>query len=137
VWSYGEDVYRILAGYIHLREALRPYVRELMRQAHTDGAPVMRPMFYGYPADERCWTVDDQYLFGTDLVVAPVARPGATDRDVFLPSGTNWTEAYTGAVYAGGATVSAAAPLPVVPVFAREGADPLLLQACNRLQSIG
>jgi alpha-D-xyloside xylohydrolase len=136
VWSYGEEVYAILAGYIHLREALRPYVRELMRQAHADGSPVMRPMFYGYPADERCWTVDDQYLFGNDLVVAPVTRPGITNREVFLPAGTQWTEAYTGAVHDGGVTVSAAAPLAVIPLFVRDGADPMLLHACNRVRSI-
>jgi alpha-D-xyloside xylohydrolase len=133
IWSYGEDVYEILAAYIHLRDAMRPYVRDLMRQAHEDGAPVMRPMFYGYPADDRCWTVDDQYLFGNDVVVAPVVRAGATHREVFLPSGANWTEAYTGAVHTGGHTVTASAPLAAIPVFVREGSQPMLLEAFARL----
>jgi alpha-D-xyloside xylohydrolase len=133
VWSFGEQVYEILAAYIHLREALRPYVRDLMRQAHEDGAPVMRPMFYGYPGDEQCWTVDDQYLFGDDIVVAPVLWPGATQRGVFLPSGTSWTEPYTGTAHEGGRTVTAAAPLPVIPVFVRQGADPTILEALTRV----
>ncbi len=94
----------------------------------------MRPMFYGYPGDERCWTVDDQYLFGDDIVVAPVVRPGATDREVFLPSGTNWIEAFTGAVHEGGRTVTAAAPLAVIPVFVRQGADPTVLEALTRVR---
>jgi alpha-D-xyloside xylohydrolase len=136
VWSYGEEVYDILAAYIHLREALRPYVRDLMRQAHEEGAPVMRPMFYGYPGDERCWTVDDQYLFGDDIVVAPVVRPGASAREVFLPGGTSWTEAYSGTVHAGGRSVTAAAPLPVIPVFVRRGANPTVLEALSLLRSM-
>jgi len=134
VWSYGEDVYRILASYIHLREALRPYVRDLMRQAHEDGAPVMRPMFYGYPGDEACWTADDQYLFGDDIIVAPVVQPGATDREVFLPSAGRWIEAYTGSSHEGGRAVTAAAPLAVIPVFVRHGANAMILDALSRLR---
>jgi len=127
VWSYGEEIYEILARFIHLREALRPYVRNLMRQAHEDGAPVMRPMFYAYSGDELCWTVDDQYLFGDDVIVAPVVQASSTSREVFLPSGTTWTEAATGTVHHGGRTVTAEAPLDLIPVFVRDGADPLLL----------
>lgn len=127
VWSYGEETYEILARFIHLREALRPYVRDLMRQAHEDGAPVMRPMFYAYPGDELCWTVDDQYLFGDDVIVAPVVQTGSTSRAVFLPSGTKWTEAVTGYVHDGGRTIAAEAPLDLIPLFVRDGADPLIL----------
>jgi alpha-D-xyloside xylohydrolase len=137
VWSYGEDVYQILARYLHLREALRPYVRDLMRQAHEDGAPVMRPMFYGYPGDDECWQVDDQYLFGGDLLVAPVVRPGATQRSVFLPSGTSWTQASTGAVHEGGRRITATAPLEIIPVFVRQGGDPALVEALSRVPQTG
>lgn len=77
MWSYGDDVYEILARYLHLRERMRPYVRELMRRAHEHGDPVLRPLFYGHPDDPRSWTVDDACLFGPDLLVAPVVRPGA------------------------------------------------------------
>jgi alpha-D-xyloside xylohydrolase len=135
VWSYGADVYEILSRYLHAREAMRPYVRDLMRQAHEDGAPVMRPMFYGYPGDEQCWTVDDQYLFGGDVLAAPVVHQGARERDVFLPSGTTWTEVATGVVHPGGRTVTASAPLSVIPVFVREGADPELVQALSGLRT--
>src|SRR5262249_34023570 len=129
-----EAVYEILAMYLHLREDLRPYVRDLMRQAHEDGAPVMRPMFYAYPRDEQCWTADDQYLFGDDVVVAPVVQPGATEREVFLPSGATWTEAYSGADYEGGRSIMATAPLAVIPVFVRRGADPMILRALSRVR---
>ncbi|HYY12410.1 MAG TPA: glycoside hydrolase family 31 protein [Kineosporiaceae bacterium] len=120
VWSYGEDVYEILARYVHLRERMRPYVRELMRQAHEDGDPLLRPMFYAYPGDERAWELDDQYMFGDDLLVAPVLELGARRRDVHLPAGSTWTELSTGTTYDGGQTVTVDAPLAVIPVFARD-----------------
>jgi alpha-D-xyloside xylohydrolase len=135
VWSYGDKVYDILSAYIHMREALRPYVRDLMRQAHEDGAPVLRPMFYGHPADEESWTAEDQYLFGADILVAPVVQPGATHREVFLPSGTTWTEAYTGAVHEGGRTVIATAPLAVIPLFVPKHADPALLRVLTAVRT--
>jgi alpha-D-xyloside xylohydrolase len=100
---------------------MRPYLREVMRQAHDLGDPVMRPMFYGYPDDERSWTVDDQYLFGPDLLVAPVVEAGARDRDVYLPPGSTWTELHSGRTFEGGQVVPAQAALAVIPVYARDG----------------
>jgi alpha-D-xyloside xylohydrolase len=132
VWSYGDEVYDILARYVHIREDMRPYVRDLMRQAHDDGDPVMRPMFYAYPDDEACWTVDDQYLFGNDVIVAPVVTPGARERSVFLPSGASWVEVSTGRVHEGGHTAVASAPLDVIPVFVRQGAATLVIDAISR-----
>jgi alpha-D-xyloside xylohydrolase len=126
VWSYGEEVYDILTSYLHLRERMRPYVREVMRQAHELGDPVLRPMFYGYPDDERSWTLEDQYLFGPDLLVAPIVEPGARARDVYLPRGT-WTELHSGRMFDGGQVVPAQAPLPVIPVFARDDTHPELV----------
>src|SRR4051794_8766515 len=100
-------------------ERMRPYVREVMRQAHEHGDPVMRPMFYGYPDDERSWQLDDQYLFGPDLLVAPVLQPGARQREVFLPAGGSWTELSSGRRFDGGQVVTVEAPLAVIPVLAR------------------
>lgn len=129
VWSFGDEAYEILSGYLHLRERLRPYVRELMRQAHEDGAPVMRPLFYEFPTDEACWSVDDQYLFGAELLVAPVTTPGARRREVYLPAGATWTEVHSGTAYDGGQTVTADAPLAVLPLFLRDGTHPELVGA--------
>jgi alpha-D-xyloside xylohydrolase len=89
-------------------------------------------MFYAYPDDEACWTVDDQYLFGNDVVVAPVVTPGAREREVFLPSGTSWVEVSTGRVHEGGQITMASAPLDVIPVFVRQGAAPLVIEALSR-----
>lgn len=122
LWSFGEDVYPILAAYVHLREALRPYLRSVMAEAHEHGQPVMRGLFHEFPEDPTCWDVADQYLLGPDLLVAPVVHARATSRRVYLPAGAKWTELHSGDVHPGGRWLDVDAPLDVIPVFARDGA---------------
>jgi alpha-D-xyloside xylohydrolase len=122
VWSYGAEVYEILVAHLRLRERLRPYLAELSEQAHRTGAPPMRPLFFGFPADERAWAVDDQFLLGPDVLVAPVTEAGARARPVYLPAGARWRHPATGVLHDGGTAVEAPAPLDRIPVFVREGA---------------
>ncbi len=119
IWSFTEEMYGIFTRCIALRNEMRPYIRRLMREAHETGAPVMRPLFYEFPKDKAAWDIKDAYMFGSDLLVAPVMTYGARERDVYLPEGAQWTEESTGITYAGGETVTAAAPLDVIPVFRR------------------
>ena len=121
VWSFGEEAYGILSKYMNLRERLRPYTRALMREAHESGAPVMRTMFYEFPQDAACWDLMDQYLYGPDLLVAPIIEASATGRQVYLPAGACWTNLIDGKVYEGGQTVTVAVKLESMPVFARDG----------------
>lgn len=121
VWSFGEDNYEILKEYLFVRERMRPYIRECMKQASETGAPVMRPMFFDFPEDKVCWETEDQYMFGPDVLVAPIMEMGARQRSVYLPAGLSWTEAKTGRCYPGGSRVTVDAPLSVIPVFVREG----------------
>ena len=100
---------------------MRPYTRELMSQAHESGQPIMRGMFHEFPAQATCWDLDDQYMYGPDLLVAPVVVAGATSREVYLPAGATWTLLHTGEVLDGGRTVVVEAPLAVIPVLARDG----------------
>lgn len=123
IWSYGEKAYPILVKYLKLRYAMLPYIRKVMRETHEHGAPVMRPLFYHYQADKRAWAVEDEYLFGRDVLVAPVLEAGADKREIYLPEGDNWVEHATGKHYAGGQTVTAEAPIDIIPVFVREGAQ--------------
>ena len=119
IWSYGEENYEIMKKYIELREELRPYTRRLMKEASETGAPVMRPLFYQFPEDEKAWEIKDQFLFGDQYLVAPVTEYGQREREVYLPAGASWTEQSTGKTYEGGRTVTANAPLDVIPVFVR------------------
>jgi alpha-D-xyloside xylohydrolase len=123
VWSYGDEAYAILSRYLFLRERMKPYIRELMRAAHEKGTPVMRPLFHDFPSDARAWTVEDEYLFGPGVLVAPVLWPGMRTRRVYLPAGASWKHALTGTTYPGGAEVEVEAPLEEMPVFTRDGAE--------------
>ncbi len=122
VWSFGEDNYEILKKYIFVRENMRDYTRSIMKEAHESGAPVMRPLYYDFFADEKAADIDDEYMYGPDLLVAPVMSAHVDSRRVYLPAGTSWIELSTGKKYEGGTTVNANAPIDVIPVFAREGA---------------
>ena len=123
VWSFGEDNYEILKKYLFIREKLRPYIRECMERAHTKGEPVMRPLFFDFCTDLKSWDIDDEYMFGPDILVAPVLSEGAESRKVYLPEGVKWRESSTGRVYDGGQTASANAPIDIIPVFIRDGKD--------------
>jgi alpha-D-xyloside xylohydrolase len=83
----------------------------------------MRPLFVDFPADERAWTVEDQMMFGPDVLVAPVLEAGARARSVYLPAGTRWTHVWSGRSYDGGSVVDEDAPLEQIPVYLREGAN--------------
>lgn len=132
LWSYGDGVYEILTGYVRLREAMRPYTREVMAQAHAHGQPVMRGMFHEFPDDPACWDLADQYMFGPDLLVAPVLEPHAASRLVYLPVGASWSDLHQGHKYDGGQWVRVEAPLGVIPVFRRDGARPELAELMKR-----
>lgn len=120
VWSYGEEVYEICKKYMEYREQMRPYTRKLMEEAHEKGTPVMRTLFYMYPEDAACWEVEDEYMYGPDVLVAPVLYEGQTSRSVYLPKGEDWTESFTGREHAGGQRIVADTPLDVIPVFVRK-----------------
>lgn len=121
VWSFGEDNYEILKQFLFIRERLRPYIRACMKTASDKGEPVMRPMFFDFPKDAKCWELEDQYMFGPDLLVAPVMEAGMKERQVYLPEGTKWVDAYTKQSYEGGQVITTPTPLEVIPVMMREG----------------
>jgi alpha-D-xyloside xylohydrolase len=122
VWSYGERAYDIIKELLFLRERIKPYIVEQMKRVHEESIPLMRPLFFDFPEDEKIYEVEDEYLFGPDILVAPVIYEGERRREVYLPQGAQWTEAQSGKVYQGGQWVEVEAPLEVVPVFLRDGA---------------
>jgi alpha-D-xyloside xylohydrolase len=123
VWSYGEKVYGILVKYMFMRERLKPYIKKLMEAAHEKGTPPMRPLFYDFPDDPAAWEVEDQYMFGPDILVAPILGMGQRERRVYLPAGTDWMNALTREISGGGATIECPAPLEIIPLFVRKGVD--------------
>jgi alpha-D-xyloside xylohydrolase len=126
VWSFGDEAYLILKNYMLLRERLRPYLMAQMRVAHEKGLPPMRPLFVDFPGDSTCYAVEDEYMFGPDLLVAPVVEAGARRKNVYLPASSSWKNAWTDQVLAGGQWVDVEAPLDCIPLFLRgEAALPI------------
>lgn len=119
IWSYGEDVYEICKKYIAIREELRPYIRGLMKEAHEKGTPVMRPLFYDFSFDEQCWEIENEYMFGSEILVAPVVKRGQTKKTVYLPAHTKWENWWTGEVFEGGKSICVETPLDQIPLFRR------------------
>lgn len=119
VWSYGERVYEICVKYLRVRESLREYTRALMKEAHENGTPLMRPLFYEFPDDPLCGEIEDQYCYGSRYLVAPVLYAGEKRRRVYLPRGCEWTRMEGGGTFSGGRWVEAECPLETMPVFVR------------------
>ena len=121
VWSYGEEVYAILKKYLQYRENMKPYLKKLMQEAHEKGTPVMRPLFYEFPEDKKAWSVEDAYMFGSRLLVAPVLYEEVRQRELYLPAGCSWEHAWSGETYQGGQLITVNAPLEEIPVFKKIG----------------
>ena len=121
-WSYGEDTQALLADMIRYRASvLKPYIAALARNVSAEGVPTMRPLWYEFPQDPAAYGVDDQYLLGPELLVAPVTVQGATSRSVVFPgAGVKWQSVWDSAVVVtGGVTLVVQAPLNVIPVYKR------------------
>ena len=116
LWSYGEDNYVIMKKYYGIRIGMHEYIKKLFEEAHTNGSPLLRAMFYEFPDDERCWELQDQYMFGEKYLVAPILRLNEWKRDVYLPAG-KWKLTSTEEIFEGGRTISVDAPIDYMPVL--------------------
>ena len=108
------------ARWSRVHAALVPYVRSLVEEAATAGVPLQRPLFLEYPNDPRLFAVQDQFLYGPDLMVAPVIEEGATARTVVLPGETAWRHVWSGDEFLPGEHM-VSAPIGAPPVFYRSG----------------
>lgn len=105
-----------------LRYRLLPYLYELTYRAHTHYEPILRPTFYDFPEDARCYEACDEAMLGSSLLIAPIVDPGCTERRVYLPRGTRWHCFHTGTRYVGGDVVTLPAHQWLPILLARQGA---------------
>jgi len=119
-WSYGEPYESISRRFIELRYQLLPYFYTAFHQATARGIPIMRPLVLAYQNDPRTHELDDEFLLGDALLIAPVMQPGATGRAVYLPAG-KWYDFWTGEVVSGEQELWVDAPLETMPIFVRAG----------------
>ncbi len=115
------EVLAHFARMTRIHAALAPYVAALCEEAEATGLPLMRPLFLHFEADADAYPVETQYLYGADMLVAPVIEADRREWPVYLPAGADWRHVWTGERHAGGAEVMVSAPLGQPPVFFREG----------------
>ena len=121
-WSFGPDVLARVREAWKQRYRLLPYIYSSFVLAAETGMPIQAPLVLDYQGDKAARTIDDQYIFGTSLMVAPIYGPGETSRMVYLPEG-EWFDWHTGEHHVSdGKWIKAEAPLERIPVFATAGA---------------
>jgi hypothetical protein len=123
-WQYGTAAQASAEKFLNLRENLVPYTYTLAQQASRTGIPVVRPLYLQYPDQQDAYAQDDsEYLYGPDVLVAPVTTPGTgtVSTSVWFPPGSSWTDYFTGQTYAGGTTASVSTGLGTMPVFIKSG----------------
>ena len=120
IWSFGERNYGILKDLLELRERLKPYIIKHMNIASETGTPIMRPMFFDFYDDENCYALDDQYMFGSDILFAPILDEGQTERRVYLPKG-EWVRTTDKREFDGGQFITCTAAIDEFIAFVKKG----------------
>jgi alpha-glucosidase len=120
-WRFGTYYEDIIRSYLKLRYRLLPFLYTALEEAHRTGVPMFRPLLLNYQDDANTLSIDDEFMVGSDLLVAPILAPGATQRSVYLPE-VIWYDYWTGKQVPGGRTIQATAPLETVPLYVRGGA---------------
>ncbi|HEY3870483.1 MAG TPA: TIM-barrel domain-containing protein, partial [Actinocrinis sp.] len=123
-WNYGTAADASAERFLRLREALVPYTYTLAAQAHLTGAPIIRPLYLDYPNNAEAYTYNEEYLYGDDVLVAPIVTPddanGNGSVTAWIPPGT-WTDYFTGTSYTGPTTATITDPLSEMPVLIKSG----------------
>jgi alpha-glucosidase (family GH31 glycosyl hydrolase) len=118
---HNERVEPICRNYLELRYRMLPYLYSAVRECSLTGMPIMRALWLHYPDDPKAVACRDAYLWGRDVLIAPVFEQGATSRKVYLPKGT-WYDFWTNEQVDGGREVTRPVDLETIPIYVRAGA---------------
>jgi alpha-D-xyloside xylohydrolase len=118
-WNYGDDFMNEFRIEDEMKYKLMPYVYAQAKDSSDHGLPMVRALFLEFPDDPGSWNVDDEYLFGSSILVAPLMEENATGRNVYLPPGT-WIDYQTGKDYSGGWQKIEAGKIPEI-ILVRDG----------------
>jgi alpha-D-xyloside xylohydrolase len=121
IWSFGKQAEAVMARYDTLRYQLIPYIYSQAKATYDTGAPFMRPLWMDFPNDANVANIGTQYMFGPAFLVAPVTEQGQTEKDVYLPAGSDWYNYWTNEKFSGGRWIKVAAPIEQIPVFVKAG----------------
>jgi alpha-glucosidase len=128
-WVFDKETLDINRKYIKLRYQLLPYLYDIFHEGEQTGLPVMRPLILHYQEDEKVKEINDEFLFGENILVAPVVEQGKRFRAVYLPQG-QWVDFWTKEAFEGEQIVAKEAPLDVCPIYIKAGSvipnDPVM-----------
>jgi alpha-glucosidase len=119
-WTFGEPILGILREFLKLRQRILPYYYTLAWVASQSGIPPLRPVWWADPQDQALWSVDDAFLLGDSLLIAPILEEGASQRTLQLPNG-RWYSFWDETVLEGPGEVHLEASLERIPVLVRAG----------------
>ena len=116
-WAFDKETEDINRKYIKLRYKLIPYLYDLMHKGELTGEPIIRPLLFNYQKDKNTYEINDEFMFGDNILVAPVVEQGVRHRLVYLPEGDNWIDYWTKKEYKGGQYIIKEAPLDICPIY--------------------
>ncbi|OPJ62185.1 glycoside hydrolase family 31 protein [Clostridium chromiireducens] len=120
-WAFDESTEEINKKYIKLRYKLIPYIYDSMWNCSKNGAPIIRPLLFNYQNDKNTYEINDEFLCGENILVAPVVEQGAKARMIYLPEGETWVDYWTKEEYRGGQYIIRETPLDICPIFIKGG----------------
>lgn len=132
-WSFDEETLEITRKYIKLRYSFMDYLYNLFRESSLKGTPIMRPLFYHYQNDEKTLNINNEFLFGDSLLVAPITKPKEDTGLIYLPEGI-WIDYFTGEKFEGKKYIIRTSKLSELPLFVKEGA---ILLKNKEMQYVG
>ena len=119
-WQFGDEVVDIYRKYVELRYELIPYFYDLFYKCSQTGMPIVRPLILNYPDDTEAVNMNDEFMVGDSILVAPVVNPGQVKKMVYLPEG-EWYDYFTNDKYEGSQYIIVDAPIEKCPIFVKAG----------------
>ncbi|KOF56563.1 alpha-glucosidase [Clostridium sp. DMHC 10] len=120
-WAFDGKTEDICRKYIKLRYKLIPYFYDLFWKGESDGLPIIRPLLVHYEKDVNTYEINDEFLCGNSILVAPIVEQGKTNRMVYLPEGDDWIDYWTNEYFSGGQFIIKNAPLDTCPIYIKAG----------------
>lgn len=136
-WVFSPVYFEVLRNTIMQRYQLAPYIYAMARKTYDDGISLCRPLYYDYPESKEAYSFRDEYMFGDNLLVAPITAPmkeGYSTLQVWLPAGNDWYEWQTGTLLKGGQTVERSFAIDEYPLYVKAGSVLPLYQNVNNLR---
>lgn len=118
---FNDTTKHVVRNFMKSRYKLLPYIYTLAAEAKIHGYPIVRPLFYEFPLDSTTYNIEFEYMFGDDILVAPVVEEGIIDMNVYLPKGVRWYNYFTDIQYDGGKWDNMKLDIETIPIFIKSG----------------